>query len=238
MGFPADIRLRAIIRDQARCRHCSVCERDADLEVHHIVPEIRGGNDRLSNAATLCIDCHMETHGHMWTESTTFSETDIDRERANELLYRKADLLEQRDEKIAELQNDLDEKAAELQAAQDRSVSEYEQQINSLQERFNVEADRRRELVAEVSTLREKNNNLAQQVSDLRERVAQLKAKRDDLRSKETVPQERHNRVREEHKLMYNVLWEKAEPPVPAEESGNSDATRVEGLFSKLNPLV
>lgn len=48
---------RAILeRDKFQCQHCFT--RDS-LEVHHIVPLVRGGSNDLSNLLTLCRQCNM-----------------------------------------------------------------------------------------------------------------------------------------------------------------------------------
>lgn len=46
-------------------RHCCVCHRYAGLkiEVHHIQPKSKGGEDSIENAIALCFDCHADA-GH------------------------------------------------------------------------------------------------------------------------------------------------------------------------------
>lgn len=43
-------------------RHCCYCEKykGRDIEVHHIVPRSKGGQDTFDNAIPLCFDCHSE----------------------------------------------------------------------------------------------------------------------------------------------------------------------------------
>jgi 5-methylcytosine-specific restriction endonuclease McrA len=38
--------------------HCLLCNSIIDLEVHHIIPQSRGGTDDWSNLVTLCSICH------------------------------------------------------------------------------------------------------------------------------------------------------------------------------------
>jgi septal ring factor EnvC (AmiA/AmiB activator) len=115
MAFPPSVRHAAIIRDQARCRHCGTTEREADLEVHHIVPENRGGKDTLSNAATLCLPCHAATHGHVSTKNTPISDTDIRMRSIERLIEERCNAIEQRDEELANVRNEI-ESIEELRA--------------------------------------------------------------------------------------------------------------------------
>lgn len=212
MGFPTGVRHSAIVRDQARCRHCRLTEREVDLQVHHIVPEARGGNDRLTNAATLCLDCHMSTHGHIRVESTNISDTDIQSETANRLLQQKADLLKEREDKIAECRKEID----------------------TLREQLAVETDRNSELTAKVGALNEENNQLAQQIHDHYEKIDNLRTKINHLRSKDMVPQQRYDQLRDEHQLMFDVLWQQSEPPLPADQTSDDETSLFQALISKL----
>lgn len=49
-----------------RERKCVNCWATEDLEIHHIVPLSRGGNDIASNLAYLCVSCHCKAHGIKW----------------------------------------------------------------------------------------------------------------------------------------------------------------------------
>jgi len=115
MAFPPSVRHAAIIRDQARCRHCGTTEREATLEVHHIVPQNRGGKDILPNAATLCLPCHSATHGHVSTKNTPISETDIRMRSIEQLIEQRGDAIEQRDDELARLRQQV-ESVGELRA--------------------------------------------------------------------------------------------------------------------------
>lgn len=46
-------------------RHCCVCRKPKGLniEVHHIAPKMKGGQDTFENAIALCFDCHADA-GH------------------------------------------------------------------------------------------------------------------------------------------------------------------------------
>lgn len=62
MGFSVETKRRALI---ASARHCCVCHRykGVRVEVHHIIPQSKGGTDEFDNAIVLCFDCHCDA-GH------------------------------------------------------------------------------------------------------------------------------------------------------------------------------
>ncbi len=62
MPFRPNVREHALV---AAARHCCVCHRykGVKVEVHHIVPESRGGTNDLDNTIALCFDCHTDA-GH------------------------------------------------------------------------------------------------------------------------------------------------------------------------------
>lgn len=49
----------------ASARHCCVCKqfKSIKVEVHHIIPEGKGGDNTFDNAIVLCLDCHADA-GH------------------------------------------------------------------------------------------------------------------------------------------------------------------------------
>lgn len=55
--IPDHVRLAVITRDNGRCRACGIADRDA-LQCDHIIPESKGGTDRLSNLQALCGVCN------------------------------------------------------------------------------------------------------------------------------------------------------------------------------------
>jgi len=123
MPFPHSIRWQAIIRDQARCRNCGSTDREAALEVHHIVPQNRGGKDILSNASTLCLPCHAATHGHVSTKNTPISDTDIRMRSIERLIEERSDAIEQRDGELARLRQQVesvDDLRADLEAEREK----------------------------------------------------------------------------------------------------------------------
>lgn len=57
MPFSQNVKVQVV---KAAAAHCCVCHRfDAGhIEVHHIIPQAKGGSDDFENAIALCFDCH------------------------------------------------------------------------------------------------------------------------------------------------------------------------------------
>lgn len=53
----SSVRETVITRDNGRCRGCGIADRDA-IQCDHILPESRGGSDRLDNLQALCGVCN------------------------------------------------------------------------------------------------------------------------------------------------------------------------------------
>jgi 5-methylcytosine-specific restriction endonuclease McrA len=51
--------MQVLRRDGWRCQRCGVLK---GLQVHHITPRSRLGDDSETNLITLCVDCHQEIH--------------------------------------------------------------------------------------------------------------------------------------------------------------------------------
>ncbi|NER31238.1 MAG: group II intron reverse transcriptase/maturase, partial [Symploca sp. SIO1C4] len=63
-------------RQKGKCAHCGLTFRDGDiLEVHHIQPRSKGGNNKLENLELLHLHCHDVVHGQK-TETLTRKELD------------------------------------------------------------------------------------------------------------------------------------------------------------------
>ena len=56
----AVLRTRVLERDGWRCQECGSME---GLEVHHLKPRSRLGDDVMHNLITLCASCHGKRHG-------------------------------------------------------------------------------------------------------------------------------------------------------------------------------
>ena len=84
MGFPREVREEALVM---AARRCCVCRqyKGVGVEVHHIVPEVDGGEDSLDNAIVLCFDCHCAA-GHYnpkHPKGTRFSPSELRKHRNN-----------------------------------------------------------------------------------------------------------------------------------------------------------
>ncbi|HDR8155593.1 TPA: HNH endonuclease [Bacillus cereus] len=44
-------------------KECANCGKTGELDIHHIVPLVKGGTNRISNFAVLCLECHGKIHG-------------------------------------------------------------------------------------------------------------------------------------------------------------------------------
>lgn len=66
MSFPAKVIEGALI---ASARHCCVCKqyKGVKVEIHHIIPIEKGGEDNFDNAIVLCFDCHADA-GHYYAK--------------------------------------------------------------------------------------------------------------------------------------------------------------------------
>ena len=56
------VREGVLLRDNHRCVECGIWCRDADADVHHLLPRSAGGTDEPSNLVTLCDGCHAAHH--------------------------------------------------------------------------------------------------------------------------------------------------------------------------------
>jgi len=76
MGFPKDVANRAFIE----CgRYCCICheKKGSKMELHHIKPKEKGGDDTFDNCIPLCFDCHADVgaydskhpKGHKYSEA-------------------------------------------------------------------------------------------------------------------------------------------------------------------------
>lgn len=59
MAFDEKLRTKVLLWAD---RHCCLCKKACgiNIEVHHLVPESKGGGDDIDNAIPLCFDCHSE----------------------------------------------------------------------------------------------------------------------------------------------------------------------------------
>jgi hypothetical protein len=82
MAFSSKIKEQILV-DSAR--HCCVCHNSKGIkvEVHHIIPQSKGGKDNYDNAIALCFDCHADA-GHYNDEhprGLKFSPTELRKQK-------------------------------------------------------------------------------------------------------------------------------------------------------------
>ena len=54
------LKIQVLDRDGWRCQDCGAAKM---LEVHHLNPRSKLGQDAMENLITLCVDCHKRRHG-------------------------------------------------------------------------------------------------------------------------------------------------------------------------------
>lgn len=59
MAFSQEIRTKTLLWCD---RHCCLCKKacGVNIEIHHIMPQSKGGSDEIDNAIPLCFDCHSD----------------------------------------------------------------------------------------------------------------------------------------------------------------------------------
>lgn len=59
-----ELRKAVYRRDGWQCQKCGA--RNIQLHAHHQTPLSTGGSNDMSNLITLCKNCHIDDHPHMW----------------------------------------------------------------------------------------------------------------------------------------------------------------------------
>lgn len=59
---PDAVKEKVLARDENQCRYCGS---DKNLDVHHIVPAVDGGDHTEGNLITLCKSCHSIAHSEL-----------------------------------------------------------------------------------------------------------------------------------------------------------------------------
>ncbi len=84
MSFSSKVKEEVLV---CSARHCCVCHRycGVGIEVHHIIPKEKGGDDLFENAIPLCFDCHANA-GHYnpkHPRGTKYSPRELEKAREN-----------------------------------------------------------------------------------------------------------------------------------------------------------
>lgn len=78
MGFPENVKLRALIACRRQCVLCGkFC--GTHMELHHIKQHADGGGDTFENCIPLCLDCHadVKTYNPHHPKGTKYSEAEL-----------------------------------------------------------------------------------------------------------------------------------------------------------------
>jgi len=68
-----DLRARVLKRDGF---HCAVCGSIRNIQIHHVFPKLRGGEDTFTNLVVLCSQCHSQ-----WEENFRYHFRKLERIR-------------------------------------------------------------------------------------------------------------------------------------------------------------
>jgi hypothetical protein len=74
-------RLRNVIKEFLPDK-CANCGAGGDLHIHHIVPLINGGTNRITNLVNLCETCHGLVHGLKMTHHRKATKAGLEKARA------------------------------------------------------------------------------------------------------------------------------------------------------------
>jgi hypothetical protein len=58
-------------------RKCAVCGKKEDLEIHHVLPIIKGGTNDFNNLLVVCQEHHTQLHGKIYRNKINFGRKKI-----------------------------------------------------------------------------------------------------------------------------------------------------------------
>ena len=58
--IPPSVRKYVFERDNYQCQSCGISNKEARLQIDHIIPLAKGGSNDMSNLQTLCSDCNQQ----------------------------------------------------------------------------------------------------------------------------------------------------------------------------------
>lgn len=65
---------------------CAICNSQENIEIHHLLPISKGGNNDESNLLLLCGCCHAAVHGNTYNSDNYRKNISIDYEKAKPIL--------------------------------------------------------------------------------------------------------------------------------------------------------
>ncbi|MFP5274858.1 HNH endonuclease [Coleofasciculus sp.] len=63
--IPPEVRNYVFERDNYKCKSCGKTHLDTQLQIDHIIPLARGGQNDISNLQTLCRSCNLKKKHHL-----------------------------------------------------------------------------------------------------------------------------------------------------------------------------
>lgn len=64
INIPKSVRKYVFQRDKYQCQSCGKSDREAKLNIDHIIPLATGGSNDISNLQTLCRTCNQKKKHH------------------------------------------------------------------------------------------------------------------------------------------------------------------------------
>jgi len=58
-------RKNILIRDENRCQYCTICFREGDLTIDHVIPRSKGGQSTWDNVVAACRSCNQRKRDHL-----------------------------------------------------------------------------------------------------------------------------------------------------------------------------
>jgi len=87
--IPKQVRFEVFKRDSFKCQYCGRAAPDVILQVDHIHPVARGGDDAITNLITSCVDCNSGKSDRVLSDRTVISKV---RDQLQELQERREQL--------------------------------------------------------------------------------------------------------------------------------------------------
>ena len=108
------VRFEVFKRDSFKCQYCGKSAPDVVLEVDHIIPVSKGGDNDISNLITACFDCNRGKRDKKLTDKQSAK---LQKEELDKLNARREQL-----EMIAEWKTEYGDFNKKVQKALDRDI--------------------------------------------------------------------------------------------------------------------